>query len=266
MSLALIAGRGGLPVAVRDAQSAPPLICALEGAEVASLRVDISFRLETLGTFLLLLKERGVMRVCFCGGVDRPKFDPSQLDAETVPLVPLFQKALAGGDDAALRILKEIFERQEFEVVGADRLLPALMTSEGVFSALQPDAQMLQDAMRGFAVLEGLAALDIGQACVVGQQQVLSVEAFGGTDHMLETLPASAKDMRAVLCKRMKAGQIREIDLPTIGPETIEAAHCAGLAGVVIEAGNVIVLDPDRCAVLAGDYDMVLWSRVGGTT
>ncbi|HBB82607.1 MAG TPA: DUF1009 domain-containing protein, partial [Sulfitobacter sp.] len=46
----------------------------------------------------------------------------------------------------------------------------------------------------------------------------------------------AVRDARAVLCKGPKTGQIREIDLPTIGPDTLRAAHAAGLAGVVIKA------------------------------
>jgi DUF1009 family protein len=99
---------------------------------------------------------------------------------------------------------------------------------------------------------------------VIGAEQVLGVETMGGTDHLLATLPAKARDMRAVLCKGPKKGQIREIDMPTIGPATIEAAHAAGLAGVIVDEGDVIILEAERCAALANHYGLVLWSRRGG--
>jgi DUF1009 family protein len=264
MSLALIAGRGMLPFEVARAQSEPPLVCAYEGILPDLLGVDIRFRLETLGTLLVTLGERGVTQVCFCGGIDRPQLDPGKLDAETMPLVPMFQKALAAGDNGALQVLKEIFEQTGFTVVGADTLLPELVAEQGVLSVEWPDAQMRRDAARGEAVLAGMAPLDIGQACVVGQEQVLAVEAMGGTDHMLATLPDRRRKMRAILCKGPKTGQIREIDMPTIGPATIEAAHKAGLVGVVVDAGDVIVLEAGRCAALADQYGMVLWCRSGG--
>ena len=264
MTLALIAGRGRLPAEVAAAQEVPPLVCAYEGVTVEGLVPDVTFRLETLGTLLVVLGEKGVTRVCFCGGIDRPGLDPSKLDAETMALVPLFQKALAAGDNGALQILKEIFEQTGFEVLGADALLPELLAEQGVLSEAWPDAQMRRDAARGEAVLAGLAPLDIGQACVIGAEQVLGVEAMGGTDHLLSSLPAKARGMRAILCKGPKQGQIREIDMPTIGPATIEAAHRAGLAGVVVDAGDVIVLEREECARLADSYGMVLWSRRGG--
>ncbi len=266
MTLALIAGRGRLPVEVAHAQDVAPLICAYEGVPPEELGVDLTFRLETLGTLLVTLGERGITQVCFCGAIDRPALDPSKLDSETMPLVPLFQKALAAGDNGALQVLKDIFEQTGFEVVGADTLLPDLVAEQGVLSEKWPDAQMRRDAARGEAVLAGLAPLDIGQSCVIGAEQVLGVETMGGTDHLLSTLPTKAAKMNAILCKGPKTGQIREIDMPTIGPDTIEMAHNAGLAGVIVDAGDVIVLEPERCIALANEFGLVLWSRSGGTT
>jgi DUF1009 family protein len=261
MTLALVAGRGTLPDEVVTAQDVPPLICGYEGMEPDRLAVDLSFRLETLGTLLVKLRERGVTRVCFCGAMERPTLDPTRLDPETMALVPLFQKALAAGDNGALHILKGIFEQQGFVVVGAHDLVPELVAQSGVLSAKQPDDQMRRDAARGAAVLAGLARLDIGQACVVGKEQVLGVEAMGGTDHLLSTLPDNARKMKAILCKGPKEGQIREIDMPTIGPDTLEAAHAAGLAGVVVDAGDVLILKAKRCVALADQYGLVLWAR-----
>tara|TARA_R110002072_G_scaffold3318_28_gene24340 strand:+ start:169 stop:969 length:801 start_codon:yes stop_codon:yes gene_type:complete len=264
MTLALIAGNGALPFQVADAQAERPLICVFGDSQPDNLTADITFRLETLGSLLLDLGTRGVTQVCFCGGIDRPSFDPAKLDAETAALVPMLQKALMAGDNGALQVVKDIFEQTGFTVVGADQLVPDLVAPPGVLSDKWPDAQMRRDAARGEAVLAGLAPLDIGQACVIGAEQVLGIETMGGTDHLLNTLPANARGVAAILCKGPKDGQIREIDMPTIGPATIEQAHKAGLVGVVVDAGDVIILDADGCTKLADKFGMVLWSRRGG--
>lgn len=262
MTLALIAGRGRLPAQVAAAQARPPFVCALAGnGPDTDLPVDVTFRLETLGSLMADLVDRGVTEVCFCGGVDRPAFDPEALDAATLPLVPLFQRAMASGDNGALEVIKQIFEQKGFAVRGADELVAGLVARAGVLSRAQPSDQMRRDAARGASVLAGLAALDIGQACVIGHEQVLGVEAMGGTAHLLETLPSRAREMNAILCKGPKSGQIREIDMPTIGPETFHAAHTAGLAGIVVDAGEVIILERDICVRLADQHGLVLWSR-----
>jgi DUF1009 family protein len=167
--LALIAGGGGLPQRVAGALTDAPLICAYEGTTPTGLVPDLVFRLETLGTLLAELTARGVTQVCFCGAVARPSFDPSKLDAATLPLVPVFQKALAAGDDGALRALVNIFQTAGLTVVAAHEIAPDLMAREGVVSQRQPDAQLQDDAARGAALVRCLASMDVGQCCVVGQ-------------------------------------------------------------------------------------------------
>ena len=259
--LALIAGGGGLPRRVAEAQATYPLICGYEGVALEGVRADVTFRLETLGTLLNTLRARGVSRVSFCGSVARPSFDPAALDADTMHLIPLFQKALAAGDDGALRSLVDVFEKAGFDVVAAQDITPSLTAEPGVMSLRHPDEQMSVDAGRAADVCRAMAPLDVGQCCVVGQSQVMGIETIGGTDHMLATLPERARGSNAILFKGPKPQQSRLVDMPTIGPETINAAHQAGLAGVIIVAGQVIVLDPDRCIALANELDLVLWSR-----
>ena len=46
-----------------------------------------------------------------------------------------------------------------------------------------------------------------------------------------------------MLVKCAKPGQELRVDLPTIGPATVVAAHAAGLAGIGVEADRSFVLD-----------------------
>jgi DUF1009 family protein len=48
-----------------------------------------------------------------------------------------------------------------------------------------------------------------------------------------------------VLVKIAKPGQDRRLDLPSIGPATVEAASRAGLRGIAVEAGGALVVDRD---------------------
>ncbi|TMJ27950.1 MAG: LpxI family protein, partial [Alphaproteobacteria bacterium] len=56
---------------------------------------------------------------------------------------------------------------------------------------------------------------------------------------------------RGVLIKAAKRGQDRRVDLPSIGPQTIEGAKRAGLAGIAVTAGSTILADPDRIGAAA---------------
>ena len=95
--------------------------------------------------------------------------------------------------------------------------------------------------------MKGIGALDIGQAAVVQQGMVIGVEAVEGTDRLLERCgPLQRQGPGGVLVKASKPGQERRVDLPTIGPETVEKAASQGLRGIAMEAGGVLVVDEDR--------------------
>jgi hypothetical protein len=61
-------------------------------------------------------------------------------------------------------------------------------------------------------------------------------------------LRGNAGETVGVLAKAVKPNQDRRIDLPAIGPATVMGAARAGLAGIVGEAGSLLVID--RAAVI----------------
>lgn len=262
--LALVTGRGGLPARVAAAQAEPPLICVLDGFAPDGLEADIQFRLEHLGSLFADLKARGVQEVCLCGAIERPAFDPAALDPATLPLVPVMMQAMAAGDDGALRAVMGLFESQGFRVRAAHDLAPDILVPEGVLSQTAPWSDAATDVARADAVLSALAPLDVGQGCVVGAGQVWGIETIGGTNHMLCSLPDKVQTARALLVKAPKTGQDLRADLPTVGPETIDAIAKAGLAGLVVEAGSVILLEPEETVKRADAAGLLLWSRRSG--
>ena len=128
----------------------------------------------------------------------------------------------------------------------------------------QPSEIDRLDIQRGLALLHATGPFDVGQAAVVSDNRVLAIEAAEGTDQMLERLaelrgkrPASGPGKaRGVLVKAPKPAQDRRIDLPSIGPRTVEGVARAGLAGIAVVAGSTIVAEPDRIAAVADNADV----------
>lgn len=304
MTLALIAGQGGLPpqlVRVLLARGEVPVVCEIEQfpSDVKGEVPRLGFRLETLGTFIATAKEIGVTRICMAGAMRRPPIDPSQIDAATMPMVPKVQAALSNsGDDSTLRIFTEIFEEAGIEVIGAADIDPSLLPPEGLTGTL-PDG-VEQDTAVAEAALAELAAADAGQAVVVRGGKVIAREDARGTDAMLSDLCPETPDhgvshdpfemmgdmldsvadwlsgpvaeARAaedtsdggLLYKAPKPGQELRVDMPLIGLGTVMRAAEAGLAGIVIEAGGVMLLDPEGVAEVLRAQGMFLWVRPRG--
>lgn len=299
--LALIAGGGALPRIVAAAQDEAPIVCALEGNQrPAGLDVDHRFRLETLGSLLLTLGNEGVTEICLCGPIDRLPLDPAALDEETKPLVPLFMQALGQGDDGALRVALSIFEQTGFAIRAAHELAPELLPIEGFPTRRTPRESHVQDAKAALGVLAEMGAADLGQACVIRKGRTIAREVEDGTDAMLARLAlpdarpmqeidpamwaaAAAGDLAgaaldwlqgikakplheapgagAILFKAPKPDQDRRVDLPTIGPLTALRAAEAGLDGIVIESGGVMVIGLAQVIAILDAMDMFLWVR-----
>jgi len=259
--LALIAGTGALPGDVVKHLADRPVICAMEGFEPDSLTADIVFPLEQLGSFIAELQARDVTDICLAGAVRRPVIDPARIDAATMPLVPILQQALMSGDDGALRAVFGIFEQAGFAVQAAHEIAPALLPPLGCRTEAQPSEADLADVDRAAGILRAMGAADIGQACAVSKGQALAVEGIFGTDWMLQSLTQRPDAGGGVLFKAPKPDQDRRADLPTIGPDTVSGAVAAGLSGIVIEKGGVIVLDQDRVIAECNRLGLFLFVR-----
>ncbi|MCF3974895.1 LpxI family protein [Paracoccus salsus] len=260
---AVIAGQGALAPAVVAALD-DPLVYALEGfdPDLPATR----FRLERLVPFLDGLIEAGVSRVVFAGAIRRPSLDPEAFDPRTAQLVPRILTAMQTGDDAALRVVLDIFEEHDLAICGVDQILPELVPAEGLLVGTPSDADR-RDAARAAEILTGLGPFDIGQGAVVVQGLCLAIETLPGTASMLEFAAAHAglrpdpRGARGVFYKAPKPGQDRRVDLPAIGPDSVLQAAAAGLAGIAWQAGGVLVLDRAETVRRAEAAGLFLWAR-----
>lgn len=258
MGRAILAGRGSLPGLIYEAGPAEIVTFRAVEAEPIAGATPIHARFERLGEMFSALKARGVTELCLAGGMTRPHFDPAALDETTKALLPRLMAAMAQGDDGLLRSVIAILEEQGFQVRAAHELRPDLVSAEGALAGA-PSAEQQRDAARGRAVLQALGAVDVGQSVVVASGQVIGIETLQGTDAMLRFVAETAPGSGGVLVKRPKPGQDLRVDLPAIGTDTIAAAVAAGLSGIEIAAGGVLLLGPDAVRDAACAAGLALW-------
>lgn len=262
MTLAVLAGRGSLPQLLIDAGA---ILVRFDGAGCeATSEHEILARFERLGTLFEDLRSSGVDRLVFAGGMARPDLDARQFDFRTMALMPRVMAAMKGGDDGLLRVIVQLFEDQGFTVLGAHQVLPDLVSPQGWIVGTRPDRQAQQDAERGRAILDALGPVDVGQSCVVGQGLALGIETVQGTDALLDMVARTPVKLRrgggGVLVKRAKPGQDLRIDMPVIGPGTVEAAVAAGLNGICIQADHVMIINRLEVESKVKSANMSLWA------
>lgn len=266
--LGLIAGGGTLPLAVArecDAAGRPYFVIRLKGFAGPELAdhpgADIG--LAELGKCFKTLKAQGCEAVCFAGEVKRPDFAALKPDMRGLVALPGVIAAAKHGDDALLRRVLEEFEKEGFSIEGVEEVDAGLTLPAGLLGRHAPSSTSALDIERALKVARQIGALDVGQGAVVCRGLVLAVEAQEGTDAMLRRvadLPSAIRGAPGapcgVLAKAPKPIQETRIDLPTIGVSTIQRAAKAGLAGIVGEAGRLLVLDRHEVIALADDLGL----------
>lgn len=100
---------------------------------------------------------------------------------------------------------------------------------------------------------------------MVARGVTLAVEAQEGTDAMLIRLLNLPPELRGapeqrlgVLAKIVKPKQDVRVDLPTLGPATVQHAAEAGLAGIVAEAGGAFLIERDEMMRLADEAGLFI--------
>ena len=220
---------------------------------------------ERLGALFDALRADSVTDVVLAGGLSRPALDPSRLDEKTRLLAPRLMSAMGGGDDGLLRVAIGAFEEEGFAVRGAHELLPALTAAPGLLAGPEPDEADLADAKRAREILNALGPVDVGQGAVVAGGICLGIETIQGTDALLkfvaETSPERRPAAKGVLAKAPKPGQDLRVDMPAIGPATVERAAEAGLAGIAFAAERTLLIGREELRAAAETARLFLYAE-----
>lgn len=269
MKLGLIAGGGELPKHVLQAATEDGLettIIGLRGhTKAEDYKGQYFFKVAEFGKIVKRLKKSGCTHLCFAGTVERPNFKSLKPDLKGMLHMPGAMKAAKEGDDALLRYLLSLFEKEGFEIVAPQTLCQSLLLPEGILGTVKILDAQSEDTRKACEVASQIGALDIGQAAVVCRGVVLAVEAQEGTDAMLGRILSLPKTIRGtldnrsgVLAKMVKPGQDIRVDLPTIGPLTVENASKAGLAGIVGEGGRAFIIEREKTIQMANEAGLFI--------
>jgi DUF1009 family protein len=257
--VAILCGAGSLPFAVAEAvmkRGRRVVLFAIRGwadpQRVGAYRHHWT-TVGQFGRFCRIARSEGCRDVVWIGSVIRPALWRIRPDFRTLRLLPRVWRQYRGGDDHLLSGIAQIFEEHGFRLVGLPEIAPEILMPTGPVGQRRPSARDEMDIKKGLALLNAVGPFDVGQAVVVANQRVLALEAAEGTDHMLSRI-AHLRDAgeieptfgRGVLVKAPKPGQDRRLDLPSIGPRTIEGAAKARLAGIAVAAGTTLVAEPQR--------------------
>ncbi|WP_307437356.1 LpxI family protein [Labrys monachus] len=278
--LAIIAGAGRLPAEIAaelSLRGVPFAVLPLKGVADADFSafacypvgmLDPNGVLEQLGR----LQARAVI---LAGAVHRPGIGMVMAGWQAVRHREEIRRVVQGGDDNLLRGVVAFLEEHGFPVLGVRDVAPRLMAGAGPLGRHTPGPDDLADIACGHRALLAMGPSDIGQGVVVAQRRILAVEAAEGTDNMIRRVatlrraglvgrlqrcgrPVVSERAGGVLVKAAKPGQDFRVDLPAVGPRTVRLARRAGLSGIAVEAGAVLVVDRKATLKAADDAGLFI--------
>jgi DUF1009 family protein len=270
--LGILACAGSLPIEIAEAATSAGRGVHLVGiagfAEPGIAAYSHTFvNLGQVGRMLASLRGAGCRELVIAGALRRPNLLKVRVDYGIFRAIGTVLRLTRGGDDSVLRRIVRFFESEGFEVVGVDQVAPHLLAGIGALGRIEPCAEHLRAISRASGLLRALGTFDVGQGAVANGDRIVAIEGVRGTDAMLEQVRAWRADAAggeggdrdlsgAVLVKLPKPGQELRVDLPAIGPRTVERAHACGLAGIVVAARRALVLERAQMIAMADAHGL----------
>jgi hypothetical protein len=252
-TLGLICGAGPLPARVaREARQRGHRVVALAFGEAPGLdgQVDRAVRcsIADVAAALDALRTEGVSAVLFCG-----KFWTRDLlrvggDAEREAIVARGGGGLSEGE--LMRGVLATFAALDIEVLDQRPFLGDWLTTPGILSARAPTVDERLDIDRGLRVARRLADTGAGQTVVVRRGMVAAVEASEGTTETVRR-GLHLAGPGAVVVKAVRPDNDYRLDVPSLGPETLEAMAAGRAGALAFQTGRVLVIDRARSIALA---------------
>ena len=262
-AIGLIAGKGGYPILTAESirQAGFPLRVISFAGETDQNFVSglpenehIQIKVGQLGKLLKSLEKLGCRYAIMAGQIT-----PKRLFHGLHP------------DIKALRILNSLKTRNaetifgaittEIESIGIQMLdarafLDSHLASPGKMTKESPkvEASYIEHGIR---IAKGIAELDIGQGAVVRKGTVLAVEAYEGTDSMLQRAGTFKTD-GLIFVKTTKKNQDYRFDVPVFGSRTLGVMHQAGIQTAALEANKVILLNKTKLLQQADSLNIAL--------
>ncbi len=262
--LAVICGGGSLPYVVARAaqqQGRRVVLFPLRGSADSQAVAPFDHHwivAGKFGQFRKLARSEGCCDVVMIGSVLRPALRDLRFDFAMLRVLPRLIRTFRSGDNSLLSGIAQMFQEHGLRVVGAHEIAPEILMPPGPLAGRQPTDSERADIALALALLRATGPFDVGQAAIVADQRVLALEAAEGTDRMLarfaelrQSGQVRVRPGSGVLVKAPKPAQDRRLDLPSIGPRTVEGAAKAGLAGIAVMAGSTIVAEPEGIVAAA---------------
>tara|TARA_A100001011_G_scaffold393600_1_gene483841 strand:+ start:220 stop:1041 length:822 start_codon:yes stop_codon:yes gene_type:complete len=224
-----------------------------------------NYNIFELKKILDLLKLKKIKDIIFLGKIVRPDLSKFRNDGIVENYIPSINKAYKKGDGAILDAVVEIFKEHNFQVVSPLKYSDNLsLNNSDVFKNYNEED--IIDIKKSSELLDALSEFDNAQSVVCAEGYIIAIEAVEGTDALLKRTYKLRKDLDQIntksgfLVKKIKKNQSRFIDLPVVGPKTINLIKRANLKGLAIDIKNTLIYKKEEFLSLSKKYELIIYN------
>ena len=255
-SLALIAGKGIYPILLAErARSAGIAVRLIElGGETSEKLINTfpdhersAVKVGQVGKLLKELKKFNSGYAVMAGQVTPGKlFRGLHPDLKAIRMLAGLNRKNA---ETIFGAIGDEIEKSGVHLLDARVFMDEDMTEEGMMVQGKEKIDP-QHLAHGIEVARENARLDVGQGVVVSRGTVLAVEAFEGTNAMLERAGTFGAK-KSLFVKLGKPNQDTRFDVPVFGLQTLEKMNAAGIRNAILEKNAVIILQKSSTLKIA---------------
>jgi DUF1009 family protein len=270
--LGLIAGGGRLPflIATGAKQAGLKVICVGLGETTESSlanEVDMFYRvpLARPGTWIRKLKKHNVTRTIMVGQVSKGRiFTPWRIlrylpDWRSLRIYYWRLRNKNKMTDSILCALADELASGGIILENSTMYCKEHMATSGLMTTIPLRPSAKGDIEFGWEIVKKLGELDIGQAIIVKDKEVICVEAIEGTAEMIKRAGQFCKSGGWTLIKTSKPQQDMRFDVPCVGPDTIRSLAQNGGKCLVVEADKTIIIDKPETIQLANQLGITIF-------
>ena len=261
--LALIAGQGDYPILLAErarkaginlrlielgGETSPELVSSFSDNERSAVKVG------QVGKLLKELKKFDAGYAVMAGQVTPGKlFKGLHPDLKAIRMLAGLDRRNA---ETIFGAIGDEIEQAGVHLLDARVFMDEDLAEEGVMVKGKEKVET-EHLAHGIEIARENARLDVGQGVVVSRGTVLAVEAFEGTNAMIER----AGQFGAKICLFVKLGKPKQdarFDVPVFGLKTLQVMKNSGILSAVLQSNHVLILNKEKVLQEAKDKKITL--------
>jgi DUF1009 family protein len=247
--IGIICGSGDLPLSIgKNLLESNYQICFFCIKNFANSTIyndhdNIEIEITSFAEILNKLEIKKIDKIIMAGSISRPSIKDIKFDLNTLSIIKEYLLE-SKGDDQLLRSISSFFAKKGYPLFDWKSNCKNLFATEEHLTIIHPSTNALKNKFKGLDIFKSIGKSDIGQSIIIQNQLILGVECLEGTDELILRCKKYKKGGdKGILLKLSKYKQHSELDLPTIGMETVKNLKENNYEGLFIERNKCIILN-----------------------